>query len=1528
MLAEGVLESLLSPNLLHANDWLEVEIQIAKIISVLVTYEDDWALLQRNALAIVSFLYSLQVKTAEKNKLQSRAQSSLSDQAVTTGATEASIFYLKAAKDVCTLIAAAVAKLALVLSSKWGAEGTQAASQSTLMTSYSSTSGNSNRPRSLSNTSSLNNDMNRLLDFLYYLIRTVCENAANLTSSDEAILISPSDSASNLSTVFGQSTTLSEVESPGGGAKSPGCSFPSEKFEMEADVSSVPLPDICNARVLCSAALSTLTEVPHCRHLLVKCGCLQLIKNWLDSALLLLSKARDICFGEGSDPQQVSNESFVLNFTKQFGTVYELLSNAMAALMYLSGGSDDRFQSASQPNTTRRRSESKTSYEYEEGWIDAQMLAEGIPDLIVSLVFTSTEFVLDFPKEKDDLTRSVLPGSVAMHLAKVLFQLCSRVQNRQKLVAARAPIALAMLFESICSRINQYDIKHPSIQSDSIFSHIFAFTGVFYNQVHSLGKETSQKSSAIQQWESAADLAGIYSNGIDEENKQRLSLTNPQAAEKEDNRFAKISQREWSGTDDGYQDTSSKKISLRHLDPNTELIMTSVTLSCLQSLSSFLSDEMKEFAELELTSGLSVQSSLSSPPQSARSSLRLPSDFTLPSTTTIQSLIPTVSVIRLMSYPQFIRSVKRSASFFNRGMELISVLRLIGMLSESNESLTALVDENVTDVLMMISTETEDRRHLKLSSSGHSQGHLNETNSSSPSLTIIQAAKTTVGIPSRPGPIERSVSASSNVSSKSDKSFYSNGGRRWRQLLELCLIVLIILYYHFRSHRRSSTPIIHLASNGSNDEGDFLIEDGLRDSKALANSEMISEVTMLVCFSLANIITFERAASTRYFNNGLFTIMKELLQGTRDAGICIQSILCIKAMCNGVFMAMAENPSLIQSLMKSKYLLEALDSLSIALRSTHTEIQQHAISAITCIAPLHESLRDHIVEHQLKSVLSLSMDPQKKRKLSTDVEKLLISIGFAGGEKDFECCGFDCDLLRVWYKFERSLKPQGVARAVLADWLENIFPLNVSVSSSSSKLEKELNPRGLANETVEILRSSSLGKLYSSKKSLLGHQSLSSSKASSPDVSIPCIPHHINHSNHSSHHRGEREPLPIPIFQRSITDSFLKYLPFCTVKPDPPSKVEHHFESFLTSPVLRGTFYGAQPDSDTPDDPHKPPKAVTNLFDLFYSSKLHQLMLTDLLSLGLSEYICPPSIEASSETGIAISSSEDCLTATSSASLLNADSFGLDDDYSNGQDDMRTLLPVPYEVNAIRLPSRTYETFARMGRMIQRMIDSGERKLWSLTFSDSHFENDFHSKLSDFLNKCPQIFSLCFDSTTVVEDKYDQRLGYCIGHIPANIKFVSIKRTLSRESIQNLCVSLRTQNAAFKSAAPNYDSSVHSSKKQNRPGDNSSGKNISIRTSDAPLGKLPRARFAKGLLGLALTHCSLEMEEIKHIVELLDVSLSFNRKVATPSANSSSRKSAISIVTPHTSQQSLKGLLSPSTPISTPRNFDPNVTKF
>lgn len=136
-------------------------------------------------------------------------------------------------------------------------------------------------------------------------------------------------------------------------------------------------------------------------------------------------------------------------------------------------------------------------------------------------------------------------------------------------------------------------------------------------------------------------------------------------------------------------------------------------------------------------------------------------------------------------------------------------------------------------------------------------------------------------------------------------------------------------------------------------------------------------------------------------------------------------------------------------------------------------------------------------------------------------------------------------------------------------------------------------------------------------------------------------------------------------------------------------------------------------------------------------------------------------------------------------------------------------LPQPYPLLDILLPSRTYATFARLRRVLQRMFElcsstnsdgfsiypSPMSNLWSLCFHNSEYLGDFHLSLLGTLQRCRKICSLFFVSDRVVEE--DASLGHIVGSLPSSVRFMSFKSTLSKESIQALCIMLRSHNAAF-----------------------------------------------------------------------------------------------------------------------------------
>ena len=123
MRAAGTLQALLSAlGRCISNDWTDVELQISKLISILVTYEEDWQLVQRMAFEILSALYTLQLRSSARTRSVSSAPVCISMLSTGEGSTEDSgsgndVFQQQQQQqqqmlsDVRALVAAALAKV-------------------------------------------------------------------------------------------------------------------------------------------------------------------------------------------------------------------------------------------------------------------------------------------------------------------------------------------------------------------------------------------------------------------------------------------------------------------------------------------------------------------------------------------------------------------------------------------------------------------------------------------------------------------------------------------------------------------------------------------------------------------------------------------------------------------------------------------------------------------------------------------------------------------------------------------------------------------------------------------------------------------------------------------------------------------------------------------------------------------------------------------------------------------------------------------------------------------------------------------------------------------------------------------------------------------------------------------------------------------------------------------------------------------------------------------------------------------------
>lgn len=157
-------------------------------------------------------------------------------------------------------------------------------------------------------------------------------------------------------------------------------------------------------------------------------------------------------------------------------------------------------------------------------------------------------------------------------------------------------------------------------------------------------------------------------------------------------------------------------------------------------------------------------------------------------------------------------------------------------------------------------------------------------------------------------------------------------------------------------------------------------------------------------------------------------------------------------------------------------------------------------------------------------------------------------------------------------------------------------------------------------------------------------------------------------------------------------------------------------------------------DNESYDWIDRPPAAALHLLDLFYSSTLHQLLLLDLTSVGVLV----------DESGLYRSSCELIDNAVFEAEMhgggggmgRGARSYSLEEGsptdgpfnlQSRGRHSENALshtdsgvlhcppphlflneyylMPEPHNIQALLLPSRTYHSFVRVGRVLERMVD-------------------------------------------------------------------------------------------------------------------------------------------------------------------------------------------------------------------------------
>lgn len=1011
---------------------------------------------------------------------------------------------------------------------------------------------------------------------------------------------------------------------------------------------------------------------------------------------------------------------------------------------------------------------------------------------------------------------------------------------------------------------------------------------------------------------------------------------------------------------------------------------------------------------------------------------------------TTSNNVPTnFTLLELMRHARMVQALLSATSHLGKSsVGRLSCVRLISSLTEWPETLKALYDGSVMDTLLVIIYEAEDFDAAMIplaTSSTKSVTPQNASNKDIPSSgnhyhSTIDRDESSFSffsnsgrlMPGKPSNVERNTSGNSTISgisSSVNSSIFHN--------------------------RMTGTEYYNHGSN-HNALGNSITEE---DSTSIATcnirqNEMLQEEMMCVCCALANLCCAQHVYAQRMFHSGLVTLMTRLVRNVHFE-TSRQALRCMHALAKAVvteedaqqmnatsknntptesaghsasqkqLMMNANNANSNSSVMGLKYaeLLASLDTIMVTLSSQSVLIQIEALKTIAQLALINQEFQDKIVDECLRQIVTLLVFPKSDRDLRNAIEEVLISLGFSAGQKDFEICGYDFELLRDWYAIQRSMKPQETSMLILRDWIHRLFPTAEDINSATSLAQEEsrvnvgnsphvkssgsfssnlnniscansnniASPGGLASPYHHSdLSAGSEFHLLQETAAILHAQVDAPTSAylskDHPNAHNATNAHHSAHANNahaSSHGSGKTlASLAMPQLHRHLTDSLLKLWPFCgppksnsnnansnqhhnngAVVPsssaaaassysstdmqhymeendysrnksrDSPFQSQQMNRSSLSagntptsthnnannSNNLGGFFSASQPtvipastqsllntvavslsaayNATTNNNANnisanfntmvtssegnhdwidKPPAIVVHLLDLFYTSRIHQLILMDLTSIGASIPIPNPHGDESDE--------------------YQFFSF---------------LIPVPHPIKAVLLPSRSYPSFNRVGRVLQRMLEYNPQLLVSLTFRDCYFENEFHTTLLETLQKCPNIVSLSFANANNIEE--DALLGHLVGQLPSSVRFVSFKGSLSRPSVETLCVMLRSgSNAAFvpmNNDHPHFNSSNTTNNNdlfmyQLHAQGSYLGRNIMRRpsnktqedthsTTSSSTGKKKRRSSkynngssmnskleilnnTRGLLGIALTHLSLDQNCVQKIAEMLN----------------------------------------------------------
>ena len=584
--------------------------------------------------------------------------------------------------------------------------------------------------------------------------------------------------------------------------------------------------------------------------------------------------------------------------------------------------------------------------------------------------FTSLD--INDPSYATRPTRSVLPAAVGMHLSQTLYQLCSRVQNRQQLSSIDIPFALCILFEniasqtklithpdddSVCSDYSHYSnakstrsaLERPSTNSDrksltpdSIYAYIFHFGGIYSNRNAKDSQSTANSPvnalpKGVLKRDNSSDFLTLYSANVDNKSQHRKNLTRSASSGPRTSTHANsknhnstcntghnaahassmynmphsaIPETTNQNTNNNANFNSNGRSSFKGRPSTTAFtrlvpddlmpIMSSITSSCLDALTYFFADEI---TKLPYNSSVKNTPFSNTSNTSARASMHYIPEYSYKRYY--------ASIIELMCSERVIESIKMASSFLPRGAGRLATIRVISALTEWPQSLVALYECGIMDVLMLISSESDEITQQRLASQKQEKEH-----TEGPSFFNI--------FPSKPAPAERNISGASSISAISSSNTSQHRNR-----------------YNNSSHHEVETEY---------NDYEYDNETGY--------SELSLEETLSVCYALANLCEANTAYSIRMLQSGLFSIMLKLVK-SKHMEIARQALRSISSMVLAVTSDSTERQKYYKTkgTNKNGEFMECLAVLVDCLKSPSSLLQKGATYTLSLLALIDVQLQ-------------------------------------------------------------------------------------------------------------------------------------------------------------------------------------------------------------------------------------------------------------------------------------------------------------------------------------------------------------------------------------------------------------------------------------------------------------------------------------------------------------------------------------------------------------------------------------------